>query len=46
MTKYIITTRITDLAQIETICKLVGVVYIFLLISKLDSVVFTHNLKL
>ena len=43
MTKSIITTKITDLVQIKIKCKLVGVVYLFLLKSKLNSVVFAYG---
>ena len=42
MTKRIITTKITDLVQIKIKCKLLSAVYLFLLKSKLDSVVYIH----
>ncbi len=37
------TLRITDLVQNKTKCKLLGAVYLFLLKSKLNSVVFAYN---
>ncbi len=43
MTKHIIITSITGLVQNKTKCKLLSAVYLFLLKSKLNSVVFTHD---
>lgn len=43
MTKHIITTNITGLVQNKTKCKLLGAVYLFLLKSKLNSVVFSYD---
>jgi len=43
MTKHIIIKKVTGLVQNKTKCKLLGAVYLFLLKSKLNSVVFDYG---